>query len=442
MVLVAAVGCGGAQPEAAVQPEVTVHPDASVQSEASVQPEATVQPEPTAQPAIAADAEIADLVEGNSAFAFDLYRALGAEDGDLFYSPYSISLALAMAYAGARGETERQMAETLHYLLSQERLHDAFNVLGRELVSRGEAQRERGEGFRLNIANAVWGQEDYVFLEGFLDVLAASYGSRVRPANLQEAPEESRSVINRWVADQTEDRITDLIPPGAINEGTRMVLTNAVYFNAEWATPFEEAATSMRPFHLLSGGEVGVPMMERTGYYGYGKGDGYQAVDLAYGGGELSMTILLPDTGRFREFEASLDAALVGRILEAIKLENIELGIPKFEFESQFGLAETLAAMGMPDAFDQRADLSGMDGRSCSVGDFPCLFISKILHKAFVSVDEEGTEAAAATAVVATVSSAPPPPEIRVVVNRPFVFLIRDRETGAIIFVGRIENPA
>ena len=390
----------------------------------------------------ATDVELMDLVSGNSAFAFDLYSALGKTDGNLFYSPYSISLALAMTYAGARGETESQMAETLHYLLAHDRLHPTFNALDLELASRGEgAQGKDDKGFRLNIANAVWGQEDYDFLETFLDVLAESYAAGVGPMDFREAPEESRVAINDWVAARTEDRIKDLIPQDAIDELKRLVLTNAIYFNAPWLYPFDERSTRTLPFHLLDGNSIDVPMMGQTIGYGYAMGDGYRAVDLLYDGKELSMTILLPDRGRFREFEESLDAALVSRILEDIEREDVQLAMPKFEFESQFRLAETLKEMGMPNAFDDKtSDFSGMDGRSCLAGDHPCLLISKVIHKAFVSVDEEGTEAAAATSVVVRVASAGPEPK-RVIVDRPFIFLIRDQATEAILFVGRIERP-
>ena len=392
------------------------------------------------------DAELADLVNGNSAFAFDLYRALCVEDGNLFYSPYSISLALAMTYAGARGETERQMADTLHFLLPQDRLHPAFNDLDIRLASRArDQQRDFDTGFRLNIANALWGQEGYEFVEEFLNVLSENYGAGVRPMDFMTMPEESRLTINDWVADRTEDRIKELIPKDVIDEFTRLVLTNAIYFNAKWRYTFDESSTLMRPFHLLDGGEVHVQMMmSEPEYFGYASGEGYQAVDLPYAGGGLSMTILLPDEGRFKEFENSIDAVLVGRILEDIEGPLVELTMPRFEFESQYMLVETLEKMGMPNAFDDRAsDFSGMDGASCLAGDVPCLLISDVIHKAFVSVDEEGTEAAAATAVTfeRTMGKGPPPEPIRVTVDRPFIFLIRDGATNAVLFVGRMEKP-
>ena len=314
-------------------------------------------------------AELEELVNGNSAFAFDLYRSLGAEDGNLFYSPYSISLALAMTYAGARGETERQMADTLHFPLPQDRLHPAFNALDTRLAPQGgESESEDDSEFRLNIANAVWGQHDYEFLEPFLDVLAENYGAGVRPTDFVGSPEESRVRINDWVAERTEDRIRDLIPEDAITPSVRLALTNAIYFNARWSHPFFKHLTSARPFHLLDGSEVDVPMMMMAAAerFGYADGDGYQAVELPYRGRDMWMTILLPDAGTFREFEESMDAAMVAGILGDIEREYVELTMPKFKFESEFSLKKTLKAMGMPNAFDRfAADFSGMDGRSC-----------------------------------------------------------------------------
>ena len=385
------------------------------------------------------DTEIAELVRGNSAFAFDLYQNLRGEDGNLFYSPYSISLALAMTYAGARGETERQMAGTLHFLISQENLHPAFNALDQELASRGEgAEGKDGEGFRLNIANAVWSQEDYDFLESFLEVLAESYGAGVRLMDFMAAPERARFTINDWVAHQTEGRIKDLIPPGLIDGSTRMVLTNAIYFSAAWFHPFDPGRTRDGQFNLLDGRAVDFPMMKRDGWFGYAKGEGYQAVELLYGGQELSMVILLPDEGRFGGFEESLDSDVVSQAIHGLMEQRIILTMPNFEFESEFGLAETLEKMGMPNAFDdQSSDFSGMDGNSCPAKDGPCLSIRDVVHKTFVSVDEEGTEAAAASAVVVGITSVPP----EVSVDRPFIFLIRDLKTGALLFVGRVLDP-
>ncbi|TEU16292.1 MAG: serpin family protein [Dehalococcoidia bacterium] len=379
--------------------------------------------------------EQALLVEGNSAFAFELYQALREERGNLFYSPYSISLALAMTYAGGRGETAQQMADTLQFLLEQDRLHPAFNWLDAELMRRGEgAAGKDGEGFRLNIVNAIWGQKDYEFLSDFLDVLAENYGAGLRILDFITETEKSRLTINDWVSDQTEGRIEDLIPQGAIDALTRLVLTNAIYFNAAWGYPFDEDMTADGPFYLLDGGQVAVPMMKQTESFGYTEGEGYQAVELLYDGGELSMVILLPEAGNFEAFEEGLQAHHVDAIINDLQLTEVALTMPQFEFESEFSLKDTLAGMGMPIAFSSSADFSGMTGK-------PELFISAVVHKAFVAVDEAGTEAAAATAVIMALNAVPPPP-VEVTIDRPFIFLIRDIETGAILFVGRVMNPS
>jgi len=382
--------------------------------------------------------EQASLVEGNSAFAFELYQALREEGGNLFYSPYSISLALAMTYAGARGETAQQMADTLRFLLEQERLHPAFNWLDAELARRGEgAEGKDGEGFRLNIVNAIWGQKDYEFLSDFLDVLAENYGAGLRILDFINETEQSRVAINKWVSDQTEGRIKDLIPPDAIDALTRLVLTNAIYFNAAWEDPFDEDMTVDGPFYLLDGGQVSVPMMKQTEAFGYTEGEEYQAVELLYDGGELSMVILLPEAGNFEAFEEGLQAQQVCDIISGLQPTEVTLTMPRFEFDSEFSLKDTLAGMGMPIAFSpDNADFSGMDGMTVH----PKLFISDVVHKAFVAVDEAGTEAAAATAVIMSLTAAPPPP-IEVTIDHPFIFLIRDIETGAALFVGRVLNP-
>ena len=374
------------------------------------------------------------LVEGNSAFAFELYRALKGEEGNLFYSPYSISLALAMTYAGARGETAEQMAATLQFILDQDRLHPAFNWLDAELASRGEgAQGKDGEGFRLNIANAIWGQEDYTFLPDFLDVLAENYGAGLRVMDFITQAEKSRLAINEWVSDQTNNRIPELVPQGAIGALTRLVLTNAIYFNAAWAYPFDEKATANGPFYLLDGGQVTVPMMKQTESFGYTEGEGYQAVELLYDGDELSMVILLPASGNFQAFEEGLQFQQIADIMSGLQPSAVSLTMPRFEFDSEFSLKDTLTGMGMQDAFSGAADFSGMTGNRE-------LFISDVIHKAFVSVDEAGTEAAAATAVIMP-TAAPPEPSVDVTADRPFIFLIRDVETGTILFVGRVLNP-
>ena len=381
--------------------------------------------------------DLETLVNGNTDFAFDLYRQLNEKnDGNLFYSPYSLSLALAMTYAGAEGETEQQMAEVLHFILEDEDLHAAFNKLALELASRGEgADGKDDEGFRLNIVNAIWGQQDYEFLSEFLDVLAKNYDAGLRILDFINKPEESRITINDWVSDQTEGRIEDLIKEGVINSLTRLVLTNSIYFNAAWKYPFDEENTYDDTFYLLDGSEITVEMMHQTEEFGYAEGDGYQVVELPYDGGELAMIILLPRLGRFEDFESSLDSQQVAAMIPDLEHRQVILTMPKFEFESEFSLKKTLATMGMPVAFSDGADFSGMTGGRE-------LLISDVIHKAFVSVDEAGTEAAAATAVIMRATALPVGGPVEVSLDRPFLFFIRDISTGSILFVGRVANPA
>lgn len=374
------------------------------------------------------------LAQGNTGFAFDIYRRLSPSDGNLFLSPYSISQALAMTYAGARGTTEQEMAKTMQFILAQDRLHPAFNSLDQELARRGEGAKGKDDkGFRLNIVNAIWGQQGFNFLPGFLDTLAMNYGAGLRLLDFASAPEPSRVTINDWVADQTEDRIKDLIPQGAIDTLTRLVLTNAIYFNAAWMYPFNEGATADGDFHLLGASTVSVPIMHETESFGYAASSGYKVVELPYDGSELSMVILLPDEGNFVAFEKGLDADRFNAVLGKIQYRQVALGLPKFEYTSEFNLNDALIAMGMPQAFTGSADFSGMTGTRD-------LYITDVIHKAFVAVDEAGTEAAAATAVIMGRTSMPAEPVV-VTVDRPFIFVIRDIQTGTVLFVGRVLDP-
>lgn len=382
----------------------------------------------------AAEADLDRLEGGNRAFALDLYQQLRVKDGNQFYSPYSISLALAMTFAGARGETESQMAQAMHFDLPQASLHPAINALSLKLASRAQPAGEDQEGgLMLNIANSLWGQAGFAFQSDFMDMLAESYGAGMREVDFANS-EQARQLINDWVAEETRDKIKDLIPSGALNPLTRLVLANAIYFKAAWQYPFEEQATSKDDFTLLEGEVIQADTMRQSKMFGYAKGDGYQSVELPYSGRSTSMLIFLPDEDRFEEFEAALDSELITDTLDNLTPAQVELSLPKFKVESTFSLNEALAALGMPDAFDaDKADFSGMTGQ-------PDLFISSVVHKAFVDVNEAGTEAAAATAVIMELK-AMPSESVTLKINRPFIFAIIDRETGTILFMGRVLDP-
>ncbi|MGD9212018.1 MAG: serpin family protein [Desulfobacteraceae bacterium] len=380
------------------------------------------------------EAEIVTQVQGNNSFAFELYHELGAQDGNIFYSPYSISVALAMAYAGARNDTETQIADTLHFELSQAKLHPAFKNLSDELASRNyeEATVEDGRGFKLNIANAAWGQEGYTFLDEYLDTLDLNYGGGFNPVDFMADPEAARIIINNWVSEQTEDRIPDLIAEGVLNTMTRLVLTNAVYFNAAWGYPFVDDRTYQEQFFLLDGQTSTVDMMHQTTEFGYSEGENYQAVSLPYQNEELSMVILLPQEGQFDLFESSLSSEKIEMIMQEMSSCEVNLSLPKFTFESDFTLKTPLQNMGMIDGFSENADFSGITGERS-------LFISDVIHKGFVAVDEEGTEAAAATAVVFDNYSMVQNEDF--IADRPFIFLICDHATETILFIGRVMSP-
>ncbi len=380
--------------------------------------------------------DVQAVVDGDNTFAFDLYHSLRSQDGNLILSPFSISLALAMPYAGARGETESQMAQTLHFTLPQSRLHPAFNALDLTLEQKPANSKKDQEPMQLSIANAVWAEQTYPFLPDFLDTLSLNYGAGIRLADFINQSEAVRKEVNGWVEDQTKNKIKNLVPEGVFNPDTRMALVNAIYFKADWLDQFDANSTGDYPFHLLDGSEIKVPTMNQDFHNApYSKGDGWQMVELPYAGGTAAMDILVPDAGRFDEIDSSLDFETVSAMLGGLQPTSVALALPKFKFESQFGLSDQLSALGMTDAFDRDlADFSGMTGQKD-------LFISAILHKAFVAVDEKGTEAAAATIVIMQLAGAAMM-EVNLTIDRPFVFFIRDLQSGQILFVGRVLNPA
>jgi len=379
-----------------------------------------------------ARAQTNSLSAGNTAFALDLYAQLKSGEGNLFFSPYSISTCLAMTYAGACGETEAQMARTLHFETDQGKFHAEFGKLQNEL----NAIQEKKD-VELNIANGLWGQEGHPFLPAFLDTATKMYEAKLKQVDFRTDAEPARKEINDWVSDKTKGKITDLIAPGVLNPGTRLVLVNAIYFKGAWLHQFKKSSTAEMPFSVSRNEKIQTKMMNQSEYFRYADLGALQLLELAYKGGDISMVVLLPrEIGGLKALESSLNQKQLDGWMTQAKSEKVNVFLPKFKLTQQFSLANTLAAMGMTDAFSPRADFSGMDGAKD-------LYISAVVHKAFVDVNEEGTEAAAATAVGmrASVMMRPQPvPVFRA--DHPFLFLIRDTHSGSILFLGRVTNPA
>jgi serpin B len=376
--------------------------------------------------------QVARLIRGNNALAFEMYRTESG-DGNLIFSPYSISLAFSMAYAGAQDETETQMAEVMNYL-PQEAQHPAFNLLEQRMSGLGErGGKVDAVPFRLNIANAAWGQQGYSLEDAYLKTLAGHYGAGLRTLDFGQ-PEKAVEEINAWIEDQTEDRIKNLVSPDAITPSTRLVLANAIYYKASWLSRFEEERTQDGPFTTADGDEITVPLMRQTAYFSYAEGDGYQAVRLPYKGGAADMLIILPEEGRFEQVEGPLGAGFFDEVRRGLREEYVRLTMPRFDFETDLALTKLLKAMGMTAPFDSgTADFSGITGKRE-------LYISEALHRANITVDEKGTEAAAATALLMPESGRPEPTQMTA--DRPFIFAIAERETGVILFLGRVTDPS
>jgi serine protease inhibitor len=383
-------------------------------------------------PPTARSAQAQSLVEGSTTFALELYSQLKTTPGNLFFSPYSISTALAMTYAGTRGETEKQMGQVLHFGKDQRQLHSSFGELQRQLSNAGKQP-----GIELSVANALWAPKGHPFLPPFLEVAKAEYQANVNQADFETGAEPARSEINRWVAQKTKDKIKDILPPGSLTGLTRLVLANAIYFKGVWTKPYDKAQTATQPFHRSTTSQVDVPLMHHFDNVRYMENDDIQAVELPYRGDELSMVVLLPrKVDACSELESRLTPTLLSVSLSQMKPQKVEIFLPRFKLESSFDLNDTLVRMGMPEAFGPKADLSGMDGTRL-------LYISGVFHKAWGEVNEEGTEAAAATAVAvagrAVMKQPPPPPVFRA--DHPFLFFIRDTRSRSLLFLGRFANP-
>lgn len=428
------VACGSSQPSASQPaPEATVVPTA-IASTASAPVTPLAAADAGAPDTTAADsAALASSIEG---FNADLFAKLKTGKGNVFYSPTSIAIALDMAAAGARGDTAQQMQKVLHLGTDPAKT----NASAGHLLASWSTSSDSGP--TLNVANRLWGQQDYAFLPDYLQITRDSYGAELAPVDYKKASDQARTAINTWVADKTNQKILNLIPAGVLTAQTRLVLTNAVYFKGTWAHAFKKESTKTEPFKTATG-SVTVPMMHENVSASYADLPHAQLLSLPYKGDAmhaLSMVIALPKAGStLAAAEADLDATAVSKWISSETVHSVNVSLPKLKIESQFELAPTLQQLGMPLAFTNQADFTGM---SAAKGD-DALKISNVIHKAFVDVNEDGTEAAAATGVVMSTKAAMAPTQtpIEMKVDHPFFFFIRDDKSGAILFAGKIENP-
>jgi serpin B len=380
-----------------------------------------------AQPQLKPDTKA--VVDDNNAFAFDLYARLRAQPGNLFFSPYSISSALAMTYAGARGQTADEMATALHFALPPERLHAGFADLSRELNNQGKPRKAK-----LQVANRLWGQKDYGFLPGFLKLTEDNYGADLKEVDFAGNTEQARQTINTWVEEKTQQKIKELLKPGILNVDTRLVLTNAIYFKASWQRRFDPKATVDGPFFVTADKQVTAKLMKgqiRTNFRNFGD---VAVLELPYQDHELSMFFLLPrQKDGLAALEKNLTAAKLQEWTGKLSDHIVQVTLPKFKVTAEFELNAQLQALDMKRAFvPGQADFSGMATRDK-------LFLRAVIHKAFIDLYEEGTEAAAATAAVIERQSAPPRGTFTA--DHPFTYVLRDNRTGAILFLGRLTNP-
>lgn len=371
-------------------------------------------------------ADATQLATDNRAFAVDLYQQLRSKDGNLVFSPTSVSVALAMLYNGAANATATQIAGALHFTLPTDRLNAAFDAMDLSITT--PPTGDAGD-FQLTLANSTWTQKGFSILPAYLDTLAVSYGSSVNTVDFAAAPEAARAAINQWVSNQTDSLISELFPEGTIDSGTVLALADAVYFHGDWSSPFAPNSPT-GTFHALAG-DVSVPMMSGAGATIW-KGTGWTAASLGYQGGAVSMVVLVPDAGTFDTFEAGLTSDQLATILGGAG-DGGEISLPRFKFSLATSLHDTLEALGMTDAFTAgAADLSGIDGSND-------LYVQAVVHQADIAVDEKGTTAAAATGISVGKTSV----ELNTLtVDRPFLFFIVHQPTGAVLFAGRVVDPS
>jgi serpin B len=372
-------------------------------------------------------ADVRAEAAADDAFAGRLYATLAPSQQTFAISPFSISQALAMTSAGARGATRAQLERAVGFALPQDRLHAALNAIDSAL-----AARER-DGIKLDVANSLWGQSGLRFAPPFLDTLARDYGAAMQLVDYRADADGAARRINAWVAAHTHDKIQRLLAPGTLDQSTRLVLVNAVYLKADWADPFDPNETAPGAFHA-AGGDVRARFMHREDAMPYVRGDGYQAVELPYKGGQLAMDLILPDQGRLADVEARVGTGGVAKLIAGMRPARVALGLPKLDLTSRFELADALEALGARDIFSDHADLSGITTQEP-------LQLARVVHQVKLLVDEKGTEAAAATAPVASATAAPAEPPIDLTLDRPFVLAVRDNATGEDLFLARVEKP-
>jgi len=371
------------------------------------------------------------VVDANNEFALDLYKELKASDGNIFYSPWSILSALAMTYEGAMGQTAEEMREVLHLPGDDETRRNSFKEVQ-------DGINKEDKDYELYTANALWPQTGYSFLDSYINTIRTYYGGEVTALDYVSETEESRQTINSWVEEKTNDKIMDLIPAGVLGPLTRMVLTNAIYFKGTWVMQFDEEDTTDQDFHVSPEETVTAQMMSLTGdeaRFNYAEDEDVQFLELPYEGEEVSMLVILPRENDLEYVEGSLSADDISRWRSDLSEQEVHVYLPKFKLETKYFLPEVLKELNMVDAFDSEvADFSGMDGTTD-------LFISDVIHQAFVEVNEEGTEAAAATAVIVGRTSAQPRHKV-FIADHPFIFIIQEKETGNILFMGRVTDPS
>jgi serpin B len=367
----------------------------------------------------------------NNKFAFDLLKEIPYDDDNMVISPFSISTALAMTYTGAREATLEEMAAVMHFDRNQDRFHLEY---GKYLASLNELA---ADNIQLNIANSLWAQENYHFLESFFEINKQHYDSETFPVDFITNREKVRTDINDWVYDETREKIKDLIAPGVLTEDTRLVLVNAIHFYGPWLTEFDPDVTRENIFHPRNAQPVMTDFMHRSEHFNYHQDEQLQALEIPYSGEDFSMLLLLPREGiALQDIEKEMDANAFAQLITEMQHTEVDVFIPKYEAETKLDLEQTLIAMGMRKPFNREADFSGMTGKLD-------LKIDKVIHQAMVEVAEEGTEAAAATAVIVIrKTSIDPEPRTVFMANRPFLFFIKDNAHNSILFAGRVMNPA